>query len=238
MEWLSDPVFWVALMQIIAIDILLGGDNAVVIALACRHLPEAQRRRAIVGGVAGAILLRIVLLFFAMQLLALPFLKLAGAALLLWIGVKLLLPEQDDGHEISAGTGFLAAIKTIIVADAVMSLDNVIAVAGAAGGNLYLVTFGVLISIPIILWGSQFVLKAMDRFPQVIVLGGGLLGWIAGGMAVTDILVAQHLQPYQPWLQYLAPAAGALLVIGLGRWLGGRRDVAADDVVDAPLSEG
>lgn len=217
MEWLTDPVFWMALMQIIAIDILLGGDNAVVIALACRHLPEDQRRKAIMGGVIGAIALRIALLFFAMQLLALPYLKLFGAVLLLWIGIKLLLPEEDESHEIKAGSGLVAAIKTIIVADAVMSLDNVLAVAGAAGGDLLLVSLGVLISIPIIVWGSQLVLKLMDRFPQVVLLGGALLGWIAGGMAVSDHALAAWL-PQVAWLKYLAGMVGAVLVVMLG-WL-------------------
>ncbi|AOE85982.1 TerC family protein [Pseudomonas sp. TCU-HL1] len=227
MEWLSDPVFWMALMQIIAIDILLGGDNAVVIALACRHLPEEQRRRAIVGGVAGAILLRIALLFFAMQLLALPYLKLVGAALLLWIGVKLLLPEDEQGHEVRAGASFFAAIKTIIIADAVMSLDNVLAVAGAAGGNLVLVSLGVLISIPIIVWGSQLVLRLMDRYPQVVLLGGGLLGWIAGGMAVTDIAVASWI-PNEAWSKHLAAACGASLVMGIGLLLRTRASAMVD----------
>ncbi|WP_044874443.1 TerC family protein [Pseudomonas sp. LFM046] len=227
MEWLSEPVFWMALMQIIAIDILLGGDNAVVIALACRHLPEEQRRRAIVGGVAGAILLRIALLFFAMQLLALPYLKLLGAALLLWIGVKLLLPEDEQAHEVKAGASFFAAIKTIIIADAVMSLDNVLAVAGAAGGNLVLVSLGVLISIPIIVWGSQLVLKLMDHFPQVVLLGGGLLGWIAGGMAVTDIALV-NWTPNEAWSKHLAAASGAALVMGTGLWLRTRASAVVD----------
>ncbi|MRK23707.1 TerC family protein [Pseudomonas sp. JG-B] len=227
MEWLSDPVFWMALMQIIAIDILLGGDNAVVIALACRHLPEEQRRRAIAGGVAGAILLRVALLFFAMQLLALPYLKLVGAALLLWIGVKLLLPEDEQAHEVRAGASFFAAIKTIIIADAVMSLDNVLAVAGAAGGNLVLVSLGVLISIPIIVWGSQLVLKVMDRFPQVVLLGGGLLGWIAGGMAVTDIAVASWVSN-DVWSKHLAAACGAALVMGTGLLLRTRASAVVD----------
>lgn len=215
MDLFIDPVFWMALMQIVAIDILLGGDNAVVIALACRHLPEAQRRKAIMGGVIGAIALRIGLLFFAMQLLALPYLKLFGAVLLLWIGIKLLLPEPDETHEIKAGSGLIAAIKTIIVADAVMSLDNVLAVAGAAGGNLLLVSLGVLISIPIIVWGSQLVLKLMDRFPQVVLFGGALLGWIAGGMAVGDVAVAEWM-PAIVGLKYLAGALGAALVIAVG----------------------
>ncbi|OWJ93446.1 hypothetical protein B6S59_16985 [Pseudomonas sp. A46] len=225
MEWLMQPEFWMALAQIIAIDILLGGDNAVVIALACRHLPEPQRRRAIFGGVAGAIVLRILLLFFALQLLALPFLKLAGALMLLWIGIKLLQPEPEEAHEVAAGAGFFSAIKTIVIADAVMSLDNVLAVAGAAGGNLLLVSLGVLISIPIIVWGSQFVLRLLDRYPQVVLLGGGLLGWIAGGMLVTDVALASWL-PESAWVHPLAAATGATLVIAGGLLLNRRQRLA------------
>ncbi|WP_232104316.1 TerC family protein [Metapseudomonas otitidis] len=222
MDWLTQPEFWMALAQIVAIDILLGGDNAVVIALACRHLPEAQRRRAILGGVAGAIALRILLLFFALQLLALPFLKLAGALMLLWIGIKLLQPEPEAAHEVAAGTGLFSAIRTVIVADAVMSLDNVLAVAGAAGGNLLLVSLGVLISIPIIVWGSQLVLRLLDRYPQVVLLGGGLLGWIAGGMLVTDVALAGWL-PEAAWVRPLASASAAALVITCGLLVGRRQ---------------
>ncbi|RPI41616.1 MAG: TerC family protein, partial [Betaproteobacteria bacterium] len=177
----SDPQFWVAVLQIIAIDIVLGGDNAVVIALACRHLPARQRNLGIIYGVAGAIGLRVILIFFALYLLAIPFLKVVGAALLLWIGVKMMQPEEGGGgHDVDASTTLFGAIKTIIIADAVMSLDNVIAIAGAAKGSLPLVIFGLVVSVPIIVWGSKFVMKLMDRFPVVIVLGGGLLGWIAG----------------------------------------------------------
>lgn len=223
MEWLTDPTSWIALLQIIVIDILLGGDNAVVIALACRRLPLELRRKAILGGVAGAIVLRIVLLFFAINLLDLPYLKLIGAVLLLWIGVKLLLPEDEGATDkIDGGTRLITAIKTIVVADAVMSLDNVIAVAGAAGGNIYLVSLGVLVSIPIIVWGSQLVLKLMDRFPLVITFGGALLGWIAGGMVVSDNAVQPWLANAPEWLHYAASAAGALLVVVIGLAFGKR----------------
>ncbi|WP_455925577.1 TerC family protein [Pseudomonas putida] len=216
MFWLTDPAVWTALLQIIAIDLLLGGDNAVVIALACRNLPRQQRRKAIFGGVVGAIALRVVLLFFAMQLLSLPYLKLVGALLLLWIGIKLLV-QQDDGHgEIRGDVHLFNAIKTIIVADAVMSLDNVLAVAAAGAGNIYLVSFGVLISIPVIVLGSRLVLAAMERFPVVIQLGGALIGWIAGGMAVADPVVAGWL-PGSTWVQhYVGCAAGALFVLLVG----------------------
>jgi YjbE family integral membrane protein len=213
LELLNSPGIWLAIAQIIAIDILLGGDNAVVIALACRKLPAAQRNRAIIGGALGAILLRIAMIFFALQLLELPYLKLVGAALLLWIGIKLLVPEEEDAHsKFTASPQLLGAIKTIIVADAVMSLDNVVAVAGASGGKLELVIFGIVISIPIIIWGSQLVLHFMDRFPIVIKLGAALLGWIAGTMAITDI----SLPSSPPALHYAAGLTGAVLVLIAG----------------------
>jgi YjbE family integral membrane protein len=192
----SSSMFWIAVLQIIAIDIMLGGDNAVVIALACRKLPAEQRKKGIFWGVVGAIGLRVVMIFFALQLLAVPYLKIVGGLLLFWIGIKLLLPEHDDGHgNIDGGTTLMAAIKTIVVADAVMSLDNVIAVAGASHGSMVLVTFGILVSIPIVVWGSKLVLTLMDRFPIVITLGAGLLGWIGGGMLLTDLATPTRPSP-------------------------------------------
>jgi len=239
MESFMTAGFWVAVGQIIMIDILLGGDNAVVIALACRKLPPKQRTRGILWGTAGAIVLRIILIFFALQLLAIPFLKIVGAVLLVWIGVKLLVPEHEDGHASIEGSDKLwGAVKTVIVADFVMSVDNVIAIAGAAeasGGDhgMALVIFGVLVSIPIIVWGSQMVIKLMDRFPFIITLGGMLLGWIAGTMTVTDpALVNPQVLPGFPkieasdMLRYGAGIAGALLVLGVGRlmtWRQARR---------------
>lgn len=216
---LDNPAFWIAVLQIIAIDILLGGDNAVVIALACRNLPPELRRKGIFWGVAGAIGLRVLLTAFAVTLLAVPYLKLIGAALLLWIGVKLILPEDDDGHEIQASTKLLGAIRTIIVADAVMSLDNVIAVAAAAKDSIALIVFGLIVSIPIIVWCSRLVLMAIGRFPWIVVLGGGLLGWIALDMAVHDVVVADWIKANAAWLTRAAPPAGAILVMGLGKLL-------------------
>ncbi len=232
------PEFWVAVGQIIMIDILLGGDNAVVIALACRKLPPAQRRLGILWGTAGAIGLRVVLIFFALQLLAIPFLKIVGAILLVWIGIKLLVPDHDDDHgNIQASDKLWAAVKTVIVADLVMSLDNVIAIAGAAesaGGDhtMPLVIFGLLVSIPIIVWGSQLVIKLMDRFPVIITLGAMLLGWIAGTMALTDPAVADpetasymFKLPQTDALKYGLGVAGALLVLALGKLLSrGKKD--------------
>jgi len=230
MEQFLHAEFWLAVGQIIMIDILLGGDNAVVIALACRKLPAKQRTQGILWGTVGAIVLRVVLIFFALTLLAIPYLKLVGAVLLLWIGVKLLAPGDDDGHgQVQGSDKLWAAVRTVIVADLVMSIDNVIAVAGAAesaGGDhkMPLVIFGLLVSIPIIVWGSQFVIKLMDRFPAVITLGGMLLGWIAGTMAVGDPAAAGVIPQAAPGeaiasIRYGAGLAGALLVVSLGLWL-------------------
>ncbi|HEU4458876.1 MAG TPA: TerC family protein [Methylibium sp.] len=226
MEAFMTPEFWVAVGQIILIDIVLGGDNAVVIALACRGLPPAQRTQGIIWGTAGAIVLRVILIFFALTLLAIPYLKIVGALLLVWIGVKLLAPDHQDEHSnIASSDKLWAAVKTVIVADLVMSIDNVIAIAGAAesaGGDhkMPLVIFGLLVSIPIIVWGSQLVLKLMDRYPIIIVVGGMLLGWIAGTMAVTDPAVVPLLAGVQEevgWLKYAAGALGAVLVYVIGK---------------------
>lgn len=211
-------------MQIIAIDIVLGGDNAVVIALASRRLPPKQRNLAIFWGVFGAIALRVVLIFFALYLLAIPYLKVVGALLLFWIGVKLLLPEPEEGgHEIAASTNLLGAIKTIVVADAVMSLDNVIAIAGAAKGSLGLVIFGLVVSVPIIVWGSKIVLTLMDRYPIIVVAGGALLGWIAGDMIATDVALKAAVDARVPYAHYVFSVIGALIVVMLGKVLGARR---------------
>lgn len=226
--------FWIAVLQIIAVDILLGGDNAVVIALACRKLPEAQRKKGIFWGVIGAIGLRIVLIFFALQLLAIPWLKIIGAVLLLWIGVKLLQPE-DDGHgDVSAADTLLAAIKTIIIADAVMSLDNVIGVAAAAHGDIRLVVFGILVSVPIVVWGSKLVLNLMDRFPQVITAGGMLLGWIGGGMIVSDPALPADFSTSIPHIKLTFEIAGAALVYFIGKWLATRAAARSQTEVTQP----
>ncbi len=228
----DDPQFWIAVLQIIAIDIVLGGDNAIVIALACRRLPEKQRNIGIFWGVFGAIALRVILIFFALSLLAIPFLKIVGACLLIWIGIKLLQPEDVDNHHIDASTTLLGAIKTIIVADAVMSLDNVIAIAGAAKDSMGLVIFGLVFSVPIIVWGSKLVIKLMDRFPMAIFIGAGLLGWIAGDMAVTDVFVSDWVNTNVSFLTQLAPVMMALFVVIIGKWLAVRMPVTDKPIVD------
>lgn len=230
MEWLWDllvNMHWGAVGQIIMIDILLGGDNAVVIALACRNLPHEQRNKGVFWGTFGAIALRVVLITFAVMLLDLPFLKLVGAALLLWIGIKLLVPEDEHGAEkIQGSSKLLGAIKTIIVADFVMSLDNVIAIAGAAqqahdDHQTLLVIFGLLVSVPFIVFGSQIILKLLDRFPVIVWIGGGLLGWIGGGLVTSDGFVVKCFPDAAAW-HYPAAAVGAALVVLLG-WFFARR---------------
>ena len=227
-EMLSSAQFWADVFKIIVIDLLLSGDNAVVIALACRNLPIDQRKKGILYGVIGAIGLRVVLTFFAANLLALPYLKLIGALLLLWIGIKLILPDRDAHVEgrIKAETRLWSAVKTIIVADFVMSLDNVIGVAGAAHGNVLLLIFGLLVSIPLIALSSQLVLKLIDRFRFIIFAGGALLGYVAGEMLVGDALLNQLLEKWHV-LYELIPIACAALVLVVGKWLGGRKSKAS-----------
>jgi YjbE family integral membrane protein len=235
LEMLSSAQFWVDVFKIIMIDLLLSGDNAVVIALACRNLPMEQRKKGIFYGVIGAIVLRVLLTFFAVNLLSLPYLKLVGALLLIWIGVKLILPEEDDHGEgnIKADTHLWGAVKTIIIADFVMSLDNVLGVAAAAHGNAWLLVFGLLVSIPLIAWSSQLVLKLIDRFSFIIYAGGALLGYVAGEMLVTEALFKSLLEA-QHALHWLVPAACAVLVLILGKWLALRMTatVKAEDLVD------
>jgi YjbE family integral membrane protein len=232
---LTNPQFWVAVLQIILIDIVLSGDNAVVIALACRNLPERQRRAGIFWGVGGAILLRVTLTFFAVSLLTLPYVKLIGGALLLWIGIKLILPDDNHeagGHEIAAASNLFGAIRTIIIADFVMSLDNVLAVAAAARDSVFLLIFGLALSIPLMVWASQLILRLMDRFPIIILVGGALLGWIALSMGTSDPLVKDYLAPYQPWLHWVASAGGALLVVAIGKLIAITRRPRKPGVID------
>ncbi len=214
----DDPQFWVALIQIIAIDIVMGGDNAVVIALACRRLPEKQRNLGILWGTLGAIILRVLMIFFALSLLAVPYLKIVGAVLLIWIGIKLLQPvPSDNGHEVVASTTLVGAITTIIIADVVMSLDNVIAIAGAAKDSMVLVVFGLIFSVPIIISGSRLVIKLMDRYPVTIVIGATLLGWIAGDMIVTDEATRDWVSYNAAYLQWIVPILAVLTVVATGK---------------------
>lgn len=233
MEILGSSFFWVTLGQIMMINIVLSGDNAVVIAMASRSLPPKQQKQAIFFGSFGAIVLRVILTFFAVLLLGLPWLKIIGAVLLGWIGIQMLLPE-DGEEEISAHAQLWSAIKTIIVADFIMSLDNVLGVAAAAKGSLLLLILGLAISIPLIIYGSTFILKLMNRFPSIITIGGGVLGWVAGEMAIADPIVAPFVEGNADWLHSVAPMVGALSVVAVGKTWAARK-LAAPEPARAPV---
>jgi len=220
--------FWLASIEIVVINILLSGDNAVIIALACRNLPGRQRAWGVVLGAGGAVVLRIVLTAFAVKLLGLPWLKLLGGALLLWIGVKLIAEdarEDSADAEVPASDRLWAAVRTVVVADLVMSIDNVLGVAAAARGSVPLLVFGLLVSIPLVVAGSQIILRLIERFPVLVLIGGGLLGWIAGDMIVEDEALAPWVGDYKGWLAWLLPVAGVALVIAVAKWMERRRAV-------------
>jgi YjbE family integral membrane protein len=225
---LFSPQFWVAALEIIVINILLSGDNAVVIALACRSLPRKQRVLGIFYGVIGAVVLRIILTFFAVQLLLLPYLQLVGAGLLVWIGIKLIAEDDGKEHDIKASDRLISAVKTVIVADLVMSIDNVIGIAGAAKGSLALLIFGLVVSIPLVVVGSQLIMKLIERYSWLVVAGGGLLGYIAGEIATHDAAVRAWVDAHAPALHWAGPIAGVATVVVAGMWLVRRsRDAAA-----------
>lgn len=216
------PLFWTALLKIIGVNIILSGDNAVVIALAARSLPAAQQKQAIFWGSAAAIVMRIVLTFFAVALLQFAWLKLVGSILLVWIGIKLLHDNGGGEDGIKSHGTILEAIKTILIADLVMSLDNVIAVAAAAKGDWLLVIIGLAISIPLIIYASTILIKVMEKYPVVITIGAALIGWVAGEMAWDEQVIRPFTSQFPNWFEYLAAAAGALLVVGMGKYLSGR----------------
>jgi len=216
MQWLQSLDFWIGLIKIVWINIILSGDNAVVIALAARSLPAQQQRKAIVWGSGAAVILRIALTVVAAKLLELSFLQIAGGLLLLWIGAQLLSDEDEgEGHSKELGS-LMAAVRTILVADLIMSMDNVIAVAAAAKGNLTLLILGLAISIPLVIFGSTLMIKLMERFPLIVTVGAGLIGWVGGETIVSDVALKGVLAT-SPWLHYAGAAAGAVLVLGWGR---------------------
>jgi len=236
--FLSDHQFWVGLGQIILINIVLSGDNAVVIALAARSLPKRQQKLAVFWGAGAAVLMRIVLTVVAVELLRYPYLKLVGALLLFWIAVKLLLPEDGDDDDVESSENLWAAIKTILIADLVMSLDNVIAVAAAAKGSLLLLVLGLAISIPLVVFGAQLLMKLMDRWPIIITIGAGLLGWVAGEMIVTDPSIKEWVDSSAAYLHWVAPATGVVIVVVVGKWLAARAEAAQREVVDLAAEGG
>jgi YjbE family integral membrane protein len=240
MEELATQAFWIGLAKIIGVNIVLSGDNAVVIALAARSLPAKQQKQAIMWGAGAAVVLRIVLTFFAVALLALPWLKIAGGLLLFWIGIKLLVPE-DGGENVDASDNLMAAIKTILIADLVMSLDNVIAVAAAAGGSVTLLVIGLAISIPLVVFGATLLVHLMERYPVIITIGAALIGFVAGEMLVTDPAIKGWLgnagvefgEDGKPrvaglHLELLCGVLGAAIVVAWGTWLAKRNASAAE----------
>jgi YjbE family integral membrane protein len=221
---IGTPQFWLAALEIVVINILLSGDNAVVIALACRNLPPRQRRWGVFWGAIGAIVLRIILTFFAVSLLQLSYLKIIGGALLVWIGIKLIAEEDGEGgHDVQGSDRLLAAVRTVIIADLVMSIDNVLGVAAAARGNLLLLIFGLVVSVPLVIGGAQLIMRLIERFPVLIVAGGGLLGFVAGELIVDDSAIIDWIHAHATWLTWAAPVIGIALVVGPAKWLERRR---------------
>jgi YjbE family integral membrane protein len=216
---LLTPAFWAALGSIILANVLLSGDNAVVIAMAARGLPASQQNKAIVFGSGAAIVMRIVLTLIAVKLLGLPYLKLAGGLALLYIGADLMSQEQEQHDHEAKPIGIVAAVRTILVADLVMSLDNVLAVAAAAQGNTVLLVVGLGISIPLIVFGSTLILKVMERFPVIIVAGAALLGWLAGEMMLTDPALGGWFGEIPETAVRIAGIVGAVLVVVAGKML-------------------
>ena len=221
---IGTPQFWFAALEIVVINILLSGDNAVVIALACRNLPPQQRRWGVIWGAVGAIVLRIILTFFAVSLLQLSYLKIIGGLLLVWIGIKLIAEEEGEGgHDVQASDKMMSAIRTVVIADLVMSIDNVLGVAAAAKGSLLLLIFGLVVSVPLVIGGAQLIMRLIERFPILIVAGGGLLGYVAGELIVEDSAVIDWVHAHAAWLNWIAPLAGVALVVGTAKWLERRR---------------
>nr|WP_311529798.1 TerC family protein [uncultured Ralstonia sp.] len=225
---LTSSAFWFALGSIILTNVVLSGDNAVVIALAARNLPKRQQKQAIFWGSAGAIALRVVLTVLAVQLLALPYLKTIGAVLLVYIGVRLLTEAEDEASgEHRQRDGLWPAVQTILIADVVMSLDNVVAVAAAAqkgppGTTFQLLVLGLGLSVPLIVFGSTLLVGVIARFPLIITFGAALLGYLAGDMLVTDPIDAAWFERVVPYADMVVGCAGALIVVCLGWWLSRR----------------
>lgn len=231
---LTSPAIWLDLGEIMLVNVLLSGDNAVMIALAARSLPQRQQKQAIIWGSVAAIVILAGLTTLAAELLEYPYLRLIGSVFLFWIAVRLMLPEEDDEDAKKEGEGgILAAARTILIANLVMSMDNVLGVAAVANGRVTLLILGLGISIPVIVFGSTLVLRLMERFPVIITAGAGLLGWVAGGMLVSDPALTRFIAMHLGWTQVQMPfdldfnlvqVAGAVLVIAIGSWLSGRRN--------------
>ena len=234
LETLAAPEFWIGLGVIIWVNIILSGDNAVVIAIAARSLPKHQQKQAIFWGAGAAVVLRIILTIAAVRLLEFPYLKLIGGAALLWIAVKLLVPEDDDDGEVAASSQLWGAVKTILIADLVMSTDNVIAVAAAAKGSIVLLVLGLVISIPLVIFGATMLMVLMERYPIIITLGAAVLGWTAGEMAVTDPAIVDWVTANAHGLDWIGPAVGAVLIVLVGKAIAKKKEGKVDARIPAP----
>lgn len=222
MELLQNTEFWIGLIKIVWINIILSGDNAVVIALAARSLPAEQQKKAVLFGSGAAVVLRVALTVVAAKLLAMSYLQIIGGILLFWIGVQLLTDEEgDEGHSNTTGN-LMAAVRTILIADLVMSLDNVIAVAAAAKGSMLLLILGLAISIPLVIFGSTLMIRLMERFPVIVVFGAGLIGWVGGETIAGDSALKDFMASHG-WMHLAAAPIGAALVVGLGKFLQKRK---------------
>jgi YjbE family integral membrane protein len=230
-DYLTSPYFWIALGQIIMVNVVLSGDNAVVIALAARSLPPRQQRQAIIWGSVAATVMRVILTVIAAELFALPYLRLVGSVALFWIAVQLLIPSDHGKGSLDRAKGAWAAVRTILIADLIMSTDNVIGVAATAKGDLVLLMLGLAISIPIVVFGSTIVMKIIGRFPVIITAGAALLGWVAGEMLTSDPILAGWIAAHMPWLHFSLPLVGeiswsqilgAALVVAIGKPLAAR----------------
>ena len=244
--------FWTGLLAIIWVNIILSGDNAVVIALAARSLPARQQTQAVIWGAGAAVVLRIILTIVAVELLKLPWLKLIGGALLLWIAVKLLVPEDGGEGKIESSDNLISAIKTILIADLVMSLDNVIAVAAVAKGSIVLLILGLAISIPLVVFGATILMKLMGRYPVIITIGAALIGYVAGEMLVTDPVVVEWFKANAHGMIDFevfsilgaklelsgAGLIGAAIIVAVGKWLAARAAREPKEVVDLAVDEG
>lgn len=211
-------MFWIGLLKIIWINIILSGDNAVVIALAARSLPHSQQKKAVLFGSGAAVAMRIGLTVVAVKLLEMPYLQIIGGVLLLWIGVQLLSEDEGEEGEGKHHGSLMAAIRTILIADLVMSLDNVIAVAAAAKGSMVLLVLGLAISIPLVIFGSTLMIRLMERYPFIVTLGAALIGWVAGETISNDTALHEFVLS-NAWVHSAGPVVGAALVLGLGTWL-------------------
>jgi len=237
--------FWTGLMVIIWVNIILSGDNAVVIALAALSLPKHQQGKAIFWGAGAAVVLRIVLTVVAVEMLKLSYLKIIGGLLLFWIAVKLLMPEDGDA-DIKSSDNLYQAIKIILIADLVMSLDNVVAVAAAAKGSILLLVLGLAISIPLVIFGATVLMKLMERYPVIVVIGAALIGAVAGELLVTDPAVVNWVSGNMPWLEIHLPLigelswaqiAGAIVVVIVGKWLASRAELVEQKPLDLAAGE-